>query len=221
MANDPFVELERLWALKEAGALSEAEFQRLKDNALNSSSAEPPPSSAPQNVDRSNAAIPAPVPARSSLFQARKGCGIAVALSSLLLVAISQCSPNEQASSNIQDTAAANSRTTPSSENDGESDRSNPAAASRAGFEARSLSWPLTVPNGTLGCTAMARWVAVSGTKYGLNGMARERDGYAPLEKIWAIDEKMMSDLKAVGGSDGPVVRISVGDMIEEAGKLC
>jgi hypothetical protein len=92
---------------------------------------------------------------------------------------------------------------------------------SRDDFQARGLKWPLTVEEGTLGCTDQARWIEVGGQQFGLNGTASEARGYRPLEAIWAIDKKMAAEFKANDIPNDPPVRINVGDMIEEAGKLC
>lgn len=96
-----------------------------------------------------------------------------------------------------------------------------PAAVSRDGFEAKGLLWPLTVNEGRLGCTQMARWVEVDGKRYGLNGIATEERGYAELEQIWSVNKEMMQQLKEAGATEGPTIRISVGDMISEAGAFC
>ncbi len=100
-------------------------------------------------------------------------------------------------------------------------DDGDPATASQAEFEARGLKWALTKPAGTLGCSAEARWIEIDGIRYGLNGTASEARGYAPLEPIWSIDSKMAADLKAAGLPNDPPLRVSIGDLIAEAGKLC
>jgi hypothetical protein len=68
----------------------------------------------------------------------------------------------------------------------------------------------------------MAYWFKSDrGTKYGLNGFASEEKGYAPIEPIWAEDSKMMAELRAAGVNDGPILRVNIGDMIDEASKVC
>lgn len=93
----------------------------------------------------------------------------------------------------------------------------------KAEFEAAGLRWPLTVERGRLGCNGMEYYfLAEDGKRYGLNGLATEKAGYAAIEPIWAIDEKSMSEFrKAGGGEEPPVLRINIGDMIKEAGKTC
>lgn len=94
---------------------------------------------------------------------------------------------------------------------------------SKTEFEQAGLRWPLTVDHGRIGCDGMAAWFKTDdGAKYGLNGMANEAQGYSEIEPIWAEDEKLMAEFKAAGaGEEVPVVRISIGDMIDEALKLC
>ena len=90
----------------------------------------------------------------------------------------------------------------------------------RADFESRGLKWPLTVDAGELGCTDLSRWVRVNGKQYGLNGTAQGH-GYSDIEPIWRPDEAMAQALKAAGGTDEPPTKVSIGDMISEAGKYC
>jgi hypothetical protein len=93
---------------------------------------------------------------------------------------------------------------------------------SRTEFEQAGLKWPLTVESGRIGCDGYARWfMSDDGTKYGLNGMAKESDGYAPIEPIWSVDQKMMDDLRAAGDDSGTVMRVNIGDMISEAAEFC
>lgn len=94
------------------------------------------------------------------------------------------------------------------------------AIVSRMDFEKRGLKWPLAVEEASLGCTDQSRWVHVDGKRYALNGTAKGH-GYAPLEPIWAVDRKMAEMLEKAGAPNEPPLRVSVGDMIEEAGKLC
>ena len=100
-------------------------------------------------------------------------------------------------------------------------DDEDPSTASRANFEARGLKWPLSVDEGTLGCTNEARWIEVSGVRYGVNGTASTDRGYAAIEPIWRVDEKMAKQLEKLGVPNEPPLRISIGDLIEEAGRLC
>lgn len=95
------------------------------------------------------------------------------------------------------------------------------AQVSRSAFEQRGLRWPLTVDTGAIGCTAQARWFEHDGARYGLNGFASEERGYRELEPIWAVDEEMMAQLRDAGAETDIVMRISVGDLSEEAGRLC
>jgi hypothetical protein len=92
---------------------------------------------------------------------------------------------------------------------------------SREDFETRRLKWPLTAEGGTLGCTDQVRWIEVEGQRFGLDGPASEARGYRALDAIWAVDKKMAAEFKANDIPNDPPVRINVGDMIEEAGKLC
>jgi len=94
-------------------------------------------------------------------------------------------------------------------------------SVSRQTFGAAGLQWPLTVDEATIGCTGNARWVRVGGTSYGLNGFANVGRGYRPLESIWAVDERTAAEYARAGIPNDPPVRINVGDMIQEAGKLC
>ncbi|AWW75835.1 hypothetical protein CD351_15505 [Erythrobacter sp. KY5] len=96
-----------------------------------------------------------------------------------------------------------------------------PSLVTREGFAAAGLAWPLTVESGRLGCTQMARWVEVNGTRYGLNGLASAERGYAELEDIWAVDEDMMAEFADAGAVDIPTVRINIGDMSSQADAFC
>ena len=95
------------------------------------------------------------------------------------------------------------------------------ASVTKEDFESQGLLWPLTRDHARLGCDQMARWVEVDGTRYGLNGLASEERGYAELEEIWAVDEKMMAELAEAGATDAPVLRINIGDMNSEAAAFC
>lgn len=92
----------------------------------------------------------------------------------------------------------------------------------KSDFETAGLRWPLTVESGQIGCDGNAYWFqSADGTKYGLNGFASNDAGYAAIEPIWSVDEKMMSELRAAGVNDGVVLRVNIGDMIREAEKAC
>ena len=98
--------------------------------------------------------------------------------------------------------------------------------ATRADFNAQELKWPLTVDQARLGCTNNSRWAEVDGVKYALNGRARGQ-GYEPVEAIWRVDEAMTQlireelENRGVSSANEPPVRVDIGDMIAEAGKLC
>jgi hypothetical protein len=92
---------------------------------------------------------------------------------------------------------------------------------SKAEFESKGLRWPLIVQSGKIGCDGGARWFEAGGIRYGLNGVATVEQGFTDIEPIWAEDAKMNSQLEAAGVTGGPPLRVSIGDMIEEAGKLC
>ena len=107
------------------------------------------------------------------------------------------------------------------SQGESASTSTDPAHATKDGFESQGLLWPLTTDRARLGCDEMARWVEVDGARYGLNGLASEERGYAELEEIWAVDEKMMADLAEAGAIDGPVLRVNIGDMSSQAAAFC
>jgi len=70
----------------------------------------------------------------------------------------------------------------------------------------------------------MAYWFKTDdGTKYGLNGLASEEAGFAEIEPIWALNEKLMAEFRRFDetGDEVPVLRISIGDLISEAEKVC
>lgn len=93
--------------------------------------------------------------------------------------------------------------------------------ATKSEFEAKGLKWPLSVTAGTLGCTNQARWIEIDDVQYGLNGTASVERGYSEIDPIWLTDEKMAADLKAAGIPNDPPLKVNIGDMIAEAGKLC
>ena len=93
--------------------------------------------------------------------------------------------------------------------------------------------WPLVVSSGQLSCEGtstrpMAWFQSPDGQIWPLNGTAmgeaQRRGGvYQPaVEPIHGVDEAMMAELRAAGASeDGPVMRISVGALLERALELC
>lgn len=87
-------------------------------------------------------------------------------------------------------------------------------------FESRGLKWPLTVDHAELGCTKLSRWAEVDGVKYALNGIA-EGQGYRKIDPVWQVDERMAEMLKEAGAENDPPIRVSIGDMLEEAGRHC
>lgn len=209
MGKDPYSELERLWALKESGGLTDEEFLALKMKLLGGTS--PQSSHAAESAAKGDS-LPADLPidpARSK--SALSGCGLAVLGGLFLLIVAAIITPENTS--------------TPSAEvgearlidNDGGDE----GAVSRTDFQTRGLTWPLTVEEGRIGCTRLARWVESGGVRYGLNGSASKREGYADLSDIWALDEEMAEQLRQAGVPNDPPLRINVGDMIEEAGKFC
>ncbi len=72
-----------------------------------------------------------------------------------------------------------------------------------------------------MGCTGNAAWIEVDGTRYGLNGFATETSGFADIKPIWAEDAKLNKQLSANGGGGGPLMRINISDLIDEALKRC
>lgn len=93
--------------------------------------------------------------------------------------------------------------------------------ASKADFEARGLTWPLTVEQGRLGCDGLARYVEVDGRKYGLNGFATAAKGYSELEPIWRWDEAHNRRIKSLTSEPVTQLRVSIGDMLGETERLC
>lgn len=104
MASDRFSELERLWALKESGALTEEEFARLKAKALGTA----PHSATDIGVSRSlnreapplaaatlaEASVPKDEPSKA---QSLKSCWVVIALAFLLLVVVVIVAPSPEA----------------------------------------------------------------------------------------------------------------------------
>lgn len=194
MKNGSYDELERLWALKQSGALSEAEFIALKAKVLGHDFERP----RAETVKAVWSESPDPFAAKNShrtTSQKAVGCLLGLVVVLAFLIVFAALAP--------------------------ETDGDDPAIVSRSEFEARGLKWPLTAENGRLGCTRLARWIEVNEVRYGLNGSASEREGYMDLSAIWAVDEKMAADLRKAGIPNEPPLRVNVGDMIEEAGKFC
>jgi hypothetical protein len=96
-------------------------------------------------------------------------------------------------------------------------------AVSKSEFEQAGLTWPLSVEAGRIGCDYQERWFqSDDGTRYGLNGTANERRGYADVAPVWLDDERESEALRAAGlKGDAAIIKLSIGDMIAEAGKLC
>ena len=106
--------------------------------------------------------------------------------------------------------------------------------------------WPLTVPEATLLCKEanfpglrfplQGVYLYVNERYYPANGTASNKhiiDQYNiepiyDLEEIWAVDEEMMGDVRKayeytgeVIPPDEPLVRISIGPLIQDGLKLC
>lgn len=213
MKNGSYDALQRLWALKQSGALSEAEFSELKAKVLGKNrempQAEPARSDSP---DRSLAEDSH----RTATSKKAGGCLLALVGALAFLIVITALAPDSDRDSDATSTSKQGTAGGPSSGSDDD-----PALVSRSEFKARGLKWPLTAEEGRLGCTRLARWIEVDEVRYGLNGSASEREGYMDLSAIWAVDEKMAADLRKAGLPNEPPLRVNVGDMIEEAGKFC
>jgi len=77
--------------------------------------------------------------------------------------------------------------------------------------------WPFTIPSGTLSCLSNningyeKQFVAISynGKTWAVNGSARGRDSYRPLEEIWKDNP------------DTPGAKFSMGEVIQKGLKLC
>lgn len=92
----------------------------------------------------------------------------------------------------------------------------------KAEFEQAGLQWPLTVGRGRVGCDGMALWFrSEDGVTYGLNGVANGSGRYAEIEPIWAENAKLMGEIRAAGLPEGPTIRVNIGDLINEASKVC
>ena len=98
-------------------------------------------------------------------------------------------------------------------------------SVTEAEFIQQGKRWPLTVSSVRVGCTGEARWVEISGTRYGLNGLAGATQGYADIEPFWRVDEEQRAEmLKAFTAKEvdaAPVMRINIGDLSEEASREC
>lgn len=103
-----------------------------------------------------------------------------------------------------------------------------PVEVSRAEFLAKGKVWPLSVESGQVGCSTEprgeARWFrAPDGKLYSLNGFATPEAGYADLTPIWLDDRARLRQLQEAF-PDQPVtmpVRLSIGDLSDEAAKAC
>lgn len=92
--------------------------------------------------------------------------------------------------------------------------------ATKADYVSRGLTWPLAVDKGWLGCTGAAVWFrAPNGDTYAVNGAAAPR--YKPIEPIWSVNHEIMDQVRGAGMKGGPIVRLSIGDMIQEGLKAC
>jgi len=92
----------------------------------------------------------------------------------------------------------------------------------RAEFEQAGLKWPLNVDRGRVGCHGTALWFrSEDGVTYGLNGVANGSGRYAEIEPIWVENAKLMGEIRAAGLPKGPTIRVNIGDLINEASKVC
>lgn len=93
---------------------------------------------------------------------------------------------------------------------------------SKAEFEQAGLKWPLLLDHGRVGCDGMALWFrSDDGMTYGLNGVANGSGRYAAIEPIWAENAELMDEIRGAGMPDGPIISVNIGDLIEEASKVC
>lgn len=60
-------------------------------------------------------------------------------------------------------------------------------------------TWPLTVPSGTLRCESRAVIFEVDGTRYAVNGTAKDRKLGTDIEAIWAITSPALGTRKNIG----------------------
>ena len=64
-----------------------------------------------------------------------------------------------------------------------------PTPVTKAGFERSGKTWPFSVSGGTVGCShGNEWWFQANGVRYGLNDYASPAKGYAPLDRIWALE---------------------------------
>lgn len=96
-----------------------------------------------------------------------------------------------------------------------------PPNATKAGFEARGLTWPLTVDDGTLGCTSRAVWFRSSeGVLYAVNGIAMGQPRFRDIDPIWSLDQKLIGDAKAAGAKPSKI-RVDIGSLVKEGLWYC
>lgn len=89
--------------------------------------------------------------------------------------------------------------------------------------------WPFTISEGIVKCTGYGGVVfEANGKVYALNGTAKmhsEEYGYANVEEIWAVDEKMVQAMKENGYSKEEIerlkTRINIGPIIGAGRELC
>lgn len=89
--------------------------------------------------------------------------------------------------------------------------------------------WPFTISEGMVKCTEYGGVVfEANGKVYALNGTAQmhsDEYGYANVEEIWAVDEKMIQAMKDNGYSKEEIerlkTRISIGPIIDVGLELC
>jgi hypothetical protein len=86
----------------------------------------------------------------------------------------------------------------------------------KAGFESRNLTWPLTVDTALIGCKPPELlWMEAAGERYGLNGMGQIHLKLDRFDDVWMFDE----EFAAASGVDE--VRVAPTDLMNEARKLC
>lgn len=94
MESDNFAELERLWALKESGALSEEEFQKLKAQTLGKTRGTLTEGSDPGRAagisDRQAK------PSRGARTSTAKGCGIVAGIGLVFIIILAVAAPSDQ-----------------------------------------------------------------------------------------------------------------------------
>lgn len=82
---------------------------------------------------------------------------------------------------------------------------------SREAFEGQGMTWPLTLDEGSVSCEPgnRALFTDPQGATYALNGLSNGDGRWLDIEPIWAPDPEV----------DG--LKVGIGDLIEEALKLC